>query len=505
MAGKLIEVSGSGDPELKDWDAASYFSMISGLEDDPEEEIFWDTPVLTQRGVLMADPGTKGTLTLLNLIAEEEAALNAELGEQVTSDFLKGNLYMPVRFARNISIAGDDHIAIGVESYLQNIADNHVKNNMVLSEQKHGISTFGAKFTEEYFLVTERTKYNPPRGDYESDIFVDHFKVALVSPETKPSQTPVNPSIGKGSALFKRIGWAPPGFERFGKLIVRPRFFARHKKFLPCVEGRYDRKVELPRALGGLGMGPFHFDEWDPEPGLTTIDPLHLAAIDSLLDDPESSTAIAKVLSRFCGDRYARGIKLEDSDKNTSVYSEFLEDLPSSSLQDLAPELVSMGHLKHIRQGYHHQKKAAAKAGYLSAVDVDKQIRELEVQKALITSTPHSEMDPATWETRYRRLAKSLSDLGVKPKVGVTPQTVAEKIKIYKNPDSLAKALKTELYVKSDLLIYIDQGQYVDLLAEVKANHPSMNLPQILKRDSAVSLSATSSELSGSGPSTPRQ
>jgi hypothetical protein len=100
----------------------------------------------------MADPGTKGTLTLLNLIAEEEAALNRELGEQVRSEFLQNNLLYPLRDLRNISIAGDDHAAVGDQDYLDSIGRNHEKNNMVLNPLKHGTSTKGMKYCEEYFL-----------------------------------------------------------------------------------------------------------------------------------------------------------------------------------------------------------------------------------------------------------------------------------------------------------------------------------------------------------------
>jgi len=479
-----------------DWDAASFYDEVASLKEETPSQIPWGIPTPTVRGVLMADPGTKGTLTLLNLIAEEEAALNHELKEQVRAEWLLDNLTFPVHMHRNISIAGDDHAAVGDSQYLMDIGENHTKNNMVLNVQKHGQSKIGAKYCEEYFLVTDKTSLSHPGDDYDKFIMVDTLKVALVSPETKQQQEATNPSIGKGAALFKRMGWAPPGWNTFCRKVVRPRFFARHAKYLPKGDAGYDRKVELPFTLGGLQMSPFRFAEWDPMPALSRISNRHLLAIKLVLQDDESHGPLApikEILSRFAGNRYSRGISQSITDKAERIFKDHISHLPSEQLKEVVPKLVAQGFVKDY-QGYRHQTKAAAKAGYVTLKDLTTRIAELETQKQLFMQPPCGNMKPATWEKRYERLDKDLALLGL-PDNRPEDQEIGEALKRFNNVDQLnIRVHEKDLYISSDVLLFEDdEGELHSIPEEIMRDRPGLTLPSLIK--SGRSISMTSSEV----------
>jgi hypothetical protein len=475
----------------------------------------------------MADPGTKGTLTLLNLIAEEEAALNRELGEQVTSSFLETNLTYPLHDFRNISIAGDDHAAIGNKAYLNAIGANHEKNNMVLSRPKHGTSSIGMKYCEEYFVKTDKTSFTNPGWDYEKMLMVDTFKTAFVSPESKQQQEATNPSIGKGAALFKRIGWAPPGWEGFGNKVVRARFFARHAKYLPKEGKAYDRKIELPFLLGGLQMSPWKwvsFEQppflkedgsyllapirkslWDSGLALKSCSDLHLAGIEALLKGELEETRANKlklILGRFSGNRYARGISQDLTDRNERIYKDFLEGKPAHSLSEIVPKLEAEGFVKP-HQGYRHQTKAAGKAGYTTIKDLSQRIGELEIQQELFRTPPSSDMKPAGWENRYARLDKDLADFGL-TKVINRPGTISlisGFLQSFNNVDSFVKELMGgEKYIHKDDLIHMDEaGDLVSIPAEILRHRPNLQLPSLF-HCGETTLSTTTTELGAISP-----
>jgi hypothetical protein len=482
-----------------DWDATSYYESIASLKEEDPLDIPWDIPTLTKRGVLMADPGTKGTLTLLNLIAEEEAALNAELGEQVRSEWLLDNLTFPVHMHRNISIAGDDHAAIGDPNYLSNIGENHVKNNMVLNVQKHGQSKTGAKYCEEYFLINEETSLSNKDNDYNKSIMVDTLKVALVSPETKQQQEATNPSIGKGAALFKRMGWAPPGWKNFCRKVVRPRFFARHTKYLPKGEKGYDRKVEMPFTLGGLQMGPFHFVEWDPRPALKGLSNRHLKAIQLVLHGDETHGKlgpIKEILSRFSGNRFARGVSQDVTERAERIFKDHISFIPSKPLKEIVPTLVAQGFVKDY-QGYRHQTKAAQRAGFVTVKDLTTRIGELETQKQLFMQPPKADMKPATWEKRYERLEQDLKKFGI-PEDRPDDQVIAEDLLKFNNVDQLnIRIHERDLYLSSeDLLFEDDEGELCSIPNEILRDRPGLTLPSLL--ENGLNISMTSSELMSS-------
>jgi len=443
----------------------------------------WGKPVATNRGCLMARPGTKGVLMLLSLIAEEEALMETHLGRPVESKDFKvhpntQDLKTPWRC---FTAAGDDHAAIGLKKYLSKIGTNHEKNRMVISKEKHGISRRLAKFTEEWFVKLDRTTYTGKPKSYEDDPFVDTVKMRLVGPETKPSQGSgsVNPAIGKGPMLFKRMAWAPESHRTFFNTVGRARFFARNRHYLPKGElGNYDRKVELPSELGGLSLGPpSNWKQWNVSDVLKSVSDEHAFGIRHAIEN-ESST-IRPILSRFSADRFARGTPLS-SLEGESKFS-IPDFIPTYSTEQIRTNFLENGYiheLSGIRQVYKH----AHKNGFMTEADLNNLIKRSEIQIYLMTNTPKNEFAPAPWQDRYITMDNCIREERIQLGLQGKPddRTVVEAyLKKFRHINQFRKEFHKEArwYQLDEVCIITPDGGMLDLKESLSFMLVSLDLP----------------------------
>merc|ERR1711972_253905 len=296
------------------------------------------------------------------------------------------------------------------------------------------------------------------------------------------------------------MGWAPPGFQTFSSRIILPRFKARNRTNLPRGrDGNFNPVAELPYKLGGLNLCPYWWKYWDPGKALQNATPIHRKAIWMALE--EKDPALIACLSRFSGNRYARGINTESRDKRNELILKYLSELPAEPLEALRPSLEAEGFVQS-HQGYRHLKTAAAKAGYLSKSQMAQTLADLETQRSLFREVPSGVMKPATWEERYKRmdedLLKEFPQLAQKPEPD--SEMLKQKLLDHSNADKANVSLmEQDLYIKKSNLVFYDseKEEYVNIPHQMMVDQIGLNLPQILKfgRESSTSLSSSTAEL----------
>jgi hypothetical protein len=256
--------------------------------------------VTSSRGVLMGDPGTKGILSLLSLMAEQESFVAFSLGK------IKNIGYMPVDESppwRNYACNGDDAIAYGPLRYIEGIAKAHILNGMEVSDKFMPTKRL-AKYCNNYVYIDMFTVFDLGAGGYSPyslTLPVDSLNLKLLSDVQKGHsvEDEKNPSIGKAGQLGRDLLWAPPGWKEFLPKVAISRFLKRMGRLLPG----YDI-VSLPRVLGGLGL-TINVD-WDTVWAL--MHPLHVGAIRTLMEYGENSPVpLMRVLGSFCSCTYMRG------------------------------------------------------------------------------------------------------------------------------------------------------------------------------------------------------
>jgi len=442
--------------------------MVSSLEE----------PILTDTAILMGDPGCKGVLTLHNLVAEEEAALELKLGRPVElADLHKAN---PITFPwRHFSCAGDDHTAIGPDEYLDNIGKCHEKNQMVLSKGKHVRSKIGGFYCERVILRLDDTVLTRPSKDYNQHALVDSVKVRLLSPETKDRESEVetNPAIGKARLLYKQLSWSPPGWERTLSVLVQRRFLGRMRKYLPKgPSGDLARIIELPSVLGGLSMHPPRFSDWDLENVLAELTPQHLRILDHLFRGGVLDSMAKRALSRYSSDRYARGIPLDDA---VDLIIDSLFDLSWTKEESVVLEEARKRFKLRDNIGYRHVLKHVTKLGYETRFSIKRKLARSYNQACLMHDPPKRGFRTATWEEREISFQ---SDLLVCNLINEVPEQydlkfIYDKIKSYPNGEALMRSLREkEKYLDPSYEVESTKGK-VSLLKELKESLPSTRLP----------------------------
>lgn len=465
-------------------DDSDFKAYASSLRSDAPASFPWGRPASTNRGCLMARPGTKGVLMLFSLIAEEEALMETLLQRPVKpEDFDKKPTHQSMKAPwRCFTAAGDDHAAIGLKSYLQKIGENHEKNRMVVSKTKHGISRTLAKFTEEWFIKIAKTVFTGVPKTYEEDPFVDTTKMRLVGPETKPPQGggSINPAIGKGPMLFKRMAWAPKGFNTYYNSVGRARFFSRNRHYLPRVNGKYDRKVELPYELGGLSLSPNSWRTWDPGDVLKTTSAEHAFAIRHALTVPEST--IRPILGRFASDRYARGAPLTEVEEANTQFT-IPEAVPTYSQKEIRDFFLQEGKI-HEYSGIRAVNNVAHKSGMMTEADLKEHIQRNAVQTYLLTKGAKPGFETASWEERYRVMDNCIRmeriQLGLQ--LSSDDHKIAEELLATFN--SIEKFRQTfhkenRWYNLEETCISTPNGKMLDLREALSYMQLSLNLPAI--------------------------
>lgn len=436
----------------------------------------------------MADPGTKGMLMLLSLAAEEEAFLEYKKGAPLTpEDFITPHAFKGMTEpTRHFSAAGDDHAAIGTEKYLNLIAEKHVENRMKVSTTKHGISPVAGRYCEEIICLLPETELVPDKSvfyqTYEKSGMVDSVKLRLMGPETKPSQGSgsINPAIGKGPSLMKRLSWAPPGWNNFLNRVGRWRFLDRNRHNFPRKDGRINLMVELPRVLGGLQMSPYKWSHWDPGKSLSFCSDEHKAALQRVKERTGDFRDTIDILSRFAGDRYARGIPM--SKVSLKVTKDKLPPFAKTSEEELREWLVDNGIVRD-NAGYRHFQSAIQKQGYIQMDDLAQRLQRLEIQKELLRTVPNKGFESATWQQREEVLNSTLraDRLRQDLKLDYDEEGLVKWLKSYKNVDALTISLreKDEYVNSSEIIFETPSGGIMTLPELVEAQQLSMELPRL--------------------------
>jgi hypothetical protein len=437
-------------------------------------------PCLTDTAILMGDPGCKGVLTLHNLVAEEEAALEQVLGRPVTvQDLLEAN---PVNLPwRHFSCAGDDHTAIGPSKYLDNIGENHRKNQMVLSKDKHLRSAHGGFYCERVIYKDENTVFVAQgRVDYSQHALVDSIKVRLLSPETKAREAEVetNPAIGKARLLYKQLIWSPPGWERTLNVLVQRRFRGRMLKHLPRTStGAIARQVELPGFLGGLGMSPPLFEGWDLDNVLMTLSHHHLMLLHHVLKGVPTTTFGYRALAKYSSDRYARGVKLDDA---VDLICDRLFDLTPTYNHKVVVEEAKTRFKLRDGLGYRHVAKHVAKLGYETKLSLKRKLARAVNQEFLLVSSTSRGFKTATWEERSSTFEADILIACVENEVDpdYDLKFIYDKIKSFPNQEKLRIAFQEkEIYLDPKYEILLDDGTPFNILKDLKQNAPDTKLP----------------------------
>nr|WPR16646.1 MAG: RNA-dependent RNA polymerase [Streptophyte associated narna-like virus 15] len=439
-----------------------------------------DDAVLTDTAILMGDPGCKGVLTLHNLVAEEEAALEAQLGRPITlQDLEEPN---PINLPwRHFSCAGDDHTAVGPDSYLDNIGHNHEKNQMVISTGKHQRSLIGGYYCERVMFKNKHTKFvSKDRLSYDEHILVDSIKVRLLSPETKDREAEVdtNPAIGKARLLYKQLLWSPPGWERTLNVLVQRRFFGRMRKHLPKLpNGDICRRVELPSCIGGIGMSPPFFEGWDLENVLSELSDGHLRLIQHALKGIPLDAFAERALSKYASDRYARGVKLDDA---VDLIIDRLFDLHETVSERQA--VAAAVHQYKLRDniGYRTIQKYVSKLGYETKFTLKSKLARAMNQEFLLSSSNNRGFNHSTWDARHTSYEADILIACVTNEVEVDYDLkfIYDKIKTFKNSEQLQRSIRTkQLYLDPTIEVTTASGETYSILRDLKENTPSTQLP----------------------------
>lgn len=175
-------------------------------------------------------------------------------------------------------------------------------------------------------------------------------------------------------------------------------------KYLPKLpSGSIDRRVELPRTLGGLGLTPPSISPaWplhDLLAGLTTE---HLMALTWIAKaktgkDIEPPRNLYEELARYASNRYARGTRVGDAlDDIIDVILEFLPTLDYNQAREQAIERFKLRPSIGYRQTHQHIKKM----GLVGRGDIKQMISRANLLTTLLREIPDRGFKPAEWVTR---------------------------------------------------------------------------------------------------------
>uniref|UniRef100_A0AAT9JA15 RNA-dependent RNA polymerase n=1 Tax=Reticulitermes grassei narna-like virus 1 TaxID=3133488 RepID=A0AAT9JA15_9VIRU len=220
------------------------------------------TSVVSTMGIMMGEPITKPSLTLLNLAIEELAFLT----HTNRLDLLGSQDPAPYRDWRFLHIGGDDHLAMGPPPYLDLITEYHRKAGSHISPGQHGYSSIAVRYTERVLDIRNLIYREPINHlDYSRSTIVDSVKVRLLErgQSTMIKKDNKNVAIGKSAQIAGCIRWLPRD-NRFWntskKTSIRDLFINRMGALLPsrAIHPRCFHQILLPKVLGGYDLGLPH-------------------------------------------------------------------------------------------------------------------------------------------------------------------------------------------------------------------------------------------------------
>lgn len=363
------------------------------------------------KGIMMGEPLAKAVLTILNLAVEEEAFCNY-IQKDVSRD------HLPTAPWRVYHVAGDDHAAIGPESYLNRITENHKRAGSKISPEKHGLypRSGACRFCETVMFLKGGSflpvwQINSSTEHYDKSIAVDAIKLRLLSPFSRSTDLveESNPAIGKGLALARNL--EPLNREYFPlawRVMVRQRFLYRQSKNLP--HRREDLlHIMLPQFLGGINLLlPGELDVIYPSFSKLTRVILQRAALGNL--SPKDISTLKKVTCI----KNPRGFELK------SQTLELIKDLglvaaakalklpvpPKTTVAELSTDL-DLGKL-----GMRAKLKAFKDAGWVMQAEVEDRLERSVLFSQILSPKPLcARFHTVPWRSRFESLRLSMGQL----------------------------------------------------------------------------------------------
>jgi len=419
--------------------------------DGPVDYVAFDEPFVTTNGVDMGNPGTKGLLTLLSLLAEYEAtelssevAMNIDFIDDEATSFwynaLSGKSSYEVleddthqlllrrafetqkhysmsnelvKAPSIFSTAGDDQVNIGTREKLLLVSECHRTNHMVISEDKDLVSPIAMIYCERLAL---RTKHNSFRNsvndkDYEKHMMVDSLKMRLFSPMSKAqeSSNEPNPAIGKSKVLTVLKEQLPADWKPWAVPVVNLRFQQRMYPYLPRTSnGAIDPIVGLPSQLGGLGLASKR-QEVDLVVNSLSENHVHLA---NRLIRGDKDDRLKRALPSFTRDRFARGVNFDEGVVDTLFQdlAEHLEPPPmgvSRTLERFPDELIESSSL----QGIFAKRRFLNRHGYVGTREIRSLYSRSVLQERLLTVDPTRGWSQSDWPERRAAYEATLGKL----------------------------------------------------------------------------------------------
>jgi hypothetical protein len=386
---------------------------------------------------MMGDPGCKGVLTLLGLVAVAEAE-HQEAQANMVED-AKGGSYTYTTavelisrwfFRRKIpttdllpidpmlqtlrcgkpshfSNAGDDSLLQGEIRILRNFLNNHQTNGMVISPPKTIMSKLGGVLCERLILRTEHNSITE-RDFNERNVLVDSLKVRLLSCATKPQQSSnePNPALGKAQALMKSMDNLDDEWSNMKDLVLM-RFQERMYKHLPHDQsGRISPWIELPKIFGGLGM---HTEYTDLTASVETLSDSHLRLLSTFVDNKYDQRLTSLMLS-VSTDRYARGTKFEESVFDIIIENLSL-DMGAKPAKRTAIDLGILTEKEINYMSYWDLRTKLTNNGWISERDICRMFSRASLQKKLMTEVPTAGWRQASWKRRIQVFQKKCIEL----------------------------------------------------------------------------------------------
>jgi hypothetical protein len=401
--------------------------------------------ITSSRGILMGDPGAKAVLTLYNICAEEEAFLRwytyTTLQEELTIVVLSTR--SAKTFWRQFRCAGDDYLAFGPLYYIRCISTIHERNGLCVNKEQTFVSKRGGFYCEEALLRTHHNRLSmkgilDKRGKplnfvsctYKEKVHVDSIMMRLMSTTRKECGTgpndsqEVNPAIGKGGHMLKKLRWMPTGWKNVLIQFVS-RWRARMDHHIPPVESTFQY---LPVSVGGLNFpteDPLNMD-WDWI--WKGLHPLHRSAI-SLCLKGKSTVWINRTLSRFGSNQRNRGIDLSNQiieDEIIALLQKFdqddvgEEDSNTLCTAAYAQEIVRIGMQipkeKWIVMRHWDRSKLMTSAGFIPLKTALRSIERPYIFRRILSGenvTTRRRFNLTPWAIRYKTLITDLTRLNV--------------------------------------------------------------------------------------------
>jgi len=349
----------------------------------------------TVRASPMGFPGTKGTLTLTMLVAEE-AAFTEWASKRYGRDIASIRADPPRLPWRIFSTAGDDHLASGPREYLELIGIHLVKLGAMLNIDKCYISALGAYFTEEMLLRTRRNRLCLKRPiwevPYEGTCHVDALKVRLLSRCSKVTlvQDEKNPALGKSRDFLRKLEWlnhptaGPTGFQGFADFALA-RFRYRFNRLIDWGSAL----TYFPRNLGGLGFplkrGLGHIELLD----MYSLLPSAVQEAIALVVRGDANEYVKHALWLYSSNTTFRGMTMRTGaeDQLKAIFTQFVGDTITNedALRALLEEKgVNVQRWSLLRQ--RDKQRLARSVGYVSLSEAIQQFERPTYFKEVLAS-----------------------------------------------------------------------------------------------------------------------